>query len=132
MKIAIITDDSKTISQHFGRAPYYLVFTIVDGQIVNRERRNKMGHNQFSNQPHDTEAHGAEHGSDPASHNKHVSMAETIFDCQVLLCGGMGRGAYESMIQLNIQPLVTDMIEIEPAIQAYINGNLLNQAERLH
>ena len=28
MKIAIITDDGKTISQHFGRANYYAVVTI--------------------------------------------------------------------------------------------------------
>ena len=34
MKIAVITDDEKTISQHFGRAPYYMVFTIEDGHII--------------------------------------------------------------------------------------------------
>ena len=52
MKIAVITDDGKTISQHFGRAPYYLVLTIEEGKIVSREMRDKMGHNQFSAQPH--------------------------------------------------------------------------------
>jgi len=31
MKIAVITDDGKTISQHFGRSPYYLVLTIEEG-----------------------------------------------------------------------------------------------------
>ena len=28
MKIACITEDGHTISQHFGRAPYYLVLTV--------------------------------------------------------------------------------------------------------
>jgi len=131
MKIALITDDGKTISQHFGRAPYYMVLTIEEGQIVNRELRSKLGHNQFSSQ-HPTEEHGPEHGLDDASHNKHVSMAEAIADCQAILCGGMGRGAYDSMRRLNIQPVVTDLRDIDAAAQAYIDGKLIDHTERLH
>ena len=133
MKIAVITDDGKTISQHFGRAPYYLVLTVEGGQITEREMRSKLGHNQFSAQPHAEEHHhGPEHGLDAASHNKHVSMAEAIADCKVLLCGGMGMGAYESMRRLNIQPLVTDQRDIDAAVQAFIDGKLIDHTELLH
>ena len=132
MKIAAITDDGKTISQHFGRAPYYLVLTIEEGKIVNREMRNKMGHNQFSDQAHSEESHGVGHGTDSASHDKHVSMAEAIADCKALLCGGMGMGAYESMRRLNIQPVVTDLRDIEVAAQAFIDGKLIDHKELLH
>ncbi|MFZ3071350.1 MAG: NifB/NifX family molybdenum-iron cluster-binding protein [Anaerolineaceae bacterium] len=132
MKIAAITDDGKTISQHFGRAPYYLVLTIEEGKIVNREMRNKMGHNQFSDQPHAEESQGAGHGMDTASHEKHVSMAGTIADCKTLLCGGMGMGAYESMRRLNIQPVVTDLQDIDVAAQAFIDGKLVDHTELLH
>jgi transcriptional regulator with XRE-family HTH domain/predicted Fe-Mo cluster-binding NifX family protein/quercetin dioxygenase-like cupin family protein len=132
MKIAVITDDGKTISQHFGRAPYYLVLTIEEGKIVSREMRDKMGHNQFSSQPHVEETHAAGHGSDSASHNKHVSMAEAIADCKALLCGGMGMGAYESMRRLNIQPVVTELRDIEAAAQAFIDGKLVDHTELLH
>jgi len=132
MKIAVITDDGKTISQHFGRAPYYLVLTIEEGKITNREMRDKMGHNQFSAEPHAEEPHGAGHGTDSASHNKHVSMAETISDCKVILCGGMGMGAYESMRRLNIQPVVTDLLDIDAAAQAFIDGKLVDHTELLH
>jgi len=132
MKVAAITDDGKTISQHFGRAPYYLVLTIEEGKIVNREMREKMGHNHFQNQAHAEEAHGAGHGMDSASHNKHVSMAQAIADCKALLCGGMGMGAYESMRQLNIQPVVTDLSDIDAAVQAFIDGKLIDHTEMLH
>lgn len=131
MKIAVITDDGKTVSQHFGRAPYYMVFTVEDGKIINREQREKLGHNQFSGELHE-EHHGETHGMDEAHHNKHVQMANAISDCQVLLCGGMGMGAYESMRQLNIQPIVTDLSNIEEAVQAYINGKLVDRTEKLH
>jgi predicted Fe-Mo cluster-binding NifX family protein len=132
MKIAAITDDGKTISQHFGRAPYYMVLTIEDGKITNREQRDKLGHNHFSSQPHEEHNHGAAHGNDPATHSKHASMAEAIADCEALLCGGMGMGAYESMRQLNIKPVVTDLSDIDAAVQAYIDGKLIDHTELLH
>jgi predicted Fe-Mo cluster-binding NifX family protein len=43
MKIAVITDDGKTISQHFGHAPYYLVVTVENNKIIDRELRDKPG-----------------------------------------------------------------------------------------
>ncbi len=132
MKVAVITDDGKTISQHFGRAPYYLVLTIEEGQVVSREMRDKMGHTHFSAEPH-TEAHDAPgHGQDAASHDKHVNMAQAIADCKALICGGMGMGAYESMRQLNIQPLVTEERNIDKAVQEFIDGKLIDHTELLH
>ena len=123
---------SKTVSQHFGQAPYYLVLTIEEGKIVNREMRDKMGHNHFASKEHVEEPHSAGHGTDSASHDKHVSMAEAISDCEALLCGGMGMGAYESMRKLNIKPVVTDTQDIELAVQAYIDGKLIDHTELLH
>lgn len=133
MKIAVITDDGKSISQHFGRAPYYMVLTVEENKIVGRELRNKMGHDQFHAGHHGEEHHDHQnHGLDSTSHNKHVSMAEAIADCEVLLCGGMGMGAYESMRRLNICPVVTNLRDIDAAAQAYIEGKLIDHTELLH
>jgi predicted Fe-Mo cluster-binding NifX family protein len=132
IKVAAITDDGKTISQHFGRAQYYLVVTVEDGQIVHRELRDKLGHAHFANQPHAEEQPGQPHGMDAASHNKHLQMAESIADCEALLCRGMGMGAYESMKVVGIRPVVTDIIVIDEAVKAYIEGNIVDQVERLH
>jgi len=131
MKIAVITEDGKTISQHFGRAPYYMVLTIEAGKISNKEMREKLGHNQFS--AAGTEEHHHErHGLDQVSHDKHAQMAGSISDCEVLICGGMGRGAYESMRLLNIKPVVTEIHNIEEAAQAFMDGKLVDHTERLH
>ena len=132
MKIAAITEDGKNISQHFGRAPFYLVLTIEDGKVVNREMREKMGHTHYSSKSHGDDSGSAGHGTDAESHNKHVSMADVISDCEVLLCGGMGMGAYESMRQLKIKPVVTDMRDIDLAVQAYLDGKLADHTELLH
>lgn len=132
MKIAAITEDGKTISQHFGRAPFYLVLTIEEGKVTDREMRDKMGHSQFHEEAHAEDSHGMGHGMDAQSHNKHIDMAQAIADCKALLCGGMGMGAYESMRQLNIRPVVTDLRDIDTAVQAFIDGKLIDHTELLH
>ena len=43
MKNAIITDNGKTISQHFGRASHYMVVTLDEGKIIDRHMRDKIG-----------------------------------------------------------------------------------------
>jgi predicted Fe-Mo cluster-binding NifX family protein len=131
MKIAFITDDGKTISQHFGRAAHYLVLDLADRQIVGRELRDKLGHNHFV-QPGEGPDHNHGSGLTAASHKKHGQMSEVISDCEVLICGGMGRGAYESMLAFGIKPLVTDQMEIEEALQLYLEGKLKDQTEKLH
>jgi predicted Fe-Mo cluster-binding NifX family protein len=130
MKIAVVTDDHKTISAHFGRATYYEVFTIIDGKITQREVLLKPAHNQFANEPHDEPGHT--HGQGPAAESRHARMLEPIRDCQVLLTRGMGQGAYDNLKQAGIQSILTDIHEIEQAVKAYIAGQLLDHPDRLH
>jgi predicted Fe-Mo cluster-binding NifX family protein len=132
MKVAVITDDGKTVSQHFGRAPYYMVLNIENGQIVEHQLRNKLGHVHFADQPHAADQPGQPHGMGPAEHDRHLQMAESIADCEALLCGGMGRGAYQSMITRGIKPVVTTLTQVDEAALAYANGEIVDHVERLH
>ncbi len=131
MKIAFVTDDGKTISQHFGRASHYLVVSATDGQVLEREMRDKLGHHQFAKEG-DEPNHTSGSGMDSASHKKHEQMADSISDCDVIICGGMGRGAYQSMQAFGIRPIVTDHTVIDLALQDYFEGNLKDQTEKLH
>ena len=131
INIAAVTDDGTTISQHFGRAKFYEVLFVENGKVVKRERREKLGHNNFAQEEHHHHS-GEQHGQDQHSHNKHVSMAEAIKDCQILLSRGMGNGAYQSLLQLNIKPVVTDIKNIDDAVQAVINGSIIDHTEKLH
>jgi predicted Fe-Mo cluster-binding NifX family protein len=130
MKIAVVTDDGKMISQHFGRAVHYLVLTVEDGKITRRELRDKPGHHQFAAGEHGE--HHQHHGSDPAAQARHTSMAQPISDCTVLISGGMGGGAYENLRQMHIEPVITDEADVDAAVSAYLAGTLKNLIERLH
>ena len=131
MKIAFITEDGKTISQHFGRAPFYLVVEVKEGVIHDQEMRDKLGHQQFADQSHH-HVHGQGSGTDQASHDKHKHMAQAIQDCDVLICGGMGMGAYQSMQAIGITPQVTQLTSIDDALQTFLTGELRDETDRLH
>ena len=135
MKIAAVTEDGVTISQHFGRAPLYVVVAVEDGRIVGRETRPKPAHGQGGGGPNSASVHGHDapgHGFDAAAQSTHGRMAAPIADCEVLLARGMGAGAYESLKQANIRPVVTDVANIDEAVQAYLAGNLTDHVEKLH
>jgi predicted Fe-Mo cluster-binding NifX family protein len=132
MKIAVISEDGATISQHFGRAPLYVVVTVEDGKITSKENRSKVGHHSFSGHPHVEPMLGERHGYGIDSQSKHTQMAQSIDDCQVLLAGGMGWGAYDSMKSRGIETIITDVKNIDEAVELYIGGKLSNLMERLH
>jgi predicted Fe-Mo cluster-binding NifX family protein len=131
VKIAAITDDGTTISQHFGRAALYAVLSVEENQIVKRELRDKMGHKQFVHEDEHLDEQGR-HGFGPGSRERHAAMAGGISDCSVLLCRGMGWGAYESMKQVGIETIVTDIADIEEAVKAYLEGTIVDRMDRLH
>ena len=132
MKIAVTTEDGTTISQHFGRAPLYVVVTAQDGEITGKETRNKAGHHTFAAHHDTSSAPGERHGYDAGSQVRHKAMAEAIADCDVLIAGGMGWGAFESMKSHGIEPVVTDVETIDEAVKLYLEGKLENIMDRLH
>ena len=119
-KIAIATDDGKTITSHFGRAKSYKVVTISDSKVVAEEIRAKAlcgGHGQ---QP------------SPSGEDHHSQQVAPIRDCQVLLARGMGTGAQTNLLSAGIQPLLTSVSNIDEAVASYLAGNLQHHPERIH
>ena len=130
MKIAFVTDDGKKITQHFGRAGKYLVIEIDDGKETSRELRDKLGHTHFRTNSGDHK-HAPDHTS-PENHQKHVQMMDAIMDCDVVVCGGMGRGAFISITNLGKEVFMTDNLNIETALKGYIEGKLVNMSDLVH
>ena len=127
MKIAIVPDDHQTISAHFGRAQFYEVFTIEAGKVIARETISRslpllatLGSELAASGEHHQHAHD------------HNAMITPIADCQALLTRGMGWGAHNSLKEHGIQPIITEIREIEAAVDAYLAGNIVDHPEKLH
>ena len=137
MKIAIVTADGETVSQHFGRSPYYKIYTLERGDPVGVEMR-RRGTGHFAPQDTHTEPpspgehthdDGRGHGYDAGARSKHSAMAAELADCDVLVAGGMGRGAYESFLRAGLEVVLTDLRDINDVVNAWMNGTLRNLAE---
>jgi predicted Fe-Mo cluster-binding NifX family protein len=132
VKIAAITDDGATLSQHFGRARQFLVVTVEDGKIVGQELRGKAGHHTFAPNEGAGHSHAGPHGLDPASRGRHAQMLAVVADCQVVLARGMGQGMYLNLQQAGIRPVFTELKDIQEALRAFGEGKLVERPERVH
>ncbi|MGC8595936.1 MAG: NifB/NifX family molybdenum-iron cluster-binding protein [Candidatus Kryptoniota bacterium] len=130
MKIAVVTMDGSTVSQHFGRSPYYAVITVDNGKISSRELRPRgTGHFAPGGPQHGGDLdEGGRHGYGSAARISHAAMAQEISDCQVLIAGGMGSGAYENFKEAGLEVILTDYNLIDDAVKAYTDGTLKNLA----
>lgn len=131
MKLAIATEDGKTVSQHFGRAPYYAVLTIEDGKIVGQEQREKPAHQHGPAGHHEPGEHTGT-GIGGGQTGGHGPMIDPIRDCQVLVAGGMGSPAYQSLQTAGIRPIITEVRDLNEAARQFAGGTLVDHPERMH
>jgi predicted Fe-Mo cluster-binding NifX family protein len=59
-------------------------------------------------------------------------MAAAIADCSAVICGGMGKGAYDRLAANGIRPVVTDLQDVDEAAIECATGRIVDHAERLH
>lgn len=123
IKIAAVTEDHINLSSHFGMAPYYRVFSVEDKEILAEKELDKPNHGQHGGSHHNMESQHHLHG--------HESMLAPIMDCQVLLCGGMGEPAYRNALEAGLEVVLTGG-EIDLAVKAYLNGDLVSDMRRIH
>ena len=135
MKIAIVSDDGQTISRHFGRAENYIVISLEQEKIIERKSLPKQVTCQSSNRDHGRHEHKSDprgNGFGDRSRRRHEQMFESIRDCDVLVSRGMGRGAYQNLQESGIKPIVTDIANVEVAIQAMLDDTIVDHVENLH
>ena len=114
MKIAVASDDKKSISEHFGRACGFMVFEIESNTILKQEYRENIG-----------KSTGECHSCD------HYMMINNIKDCDVVISYGMGQRIYADLLKNNILAIVTDERTVTDAVNQYLKHKLNNRLDRL-
>ena len=121
VKIAFPTEDDETISAHFGRAPFFTVVTLNEGEAPQFEKRSKAFHGS------------TEHTPEVGQHDHdHHPMFAPIADCQVLIAGGMGQPAFDHAVAAGLEVLMTGEKSIAAAVGAYRSGLLGSDPRRIH
>ncbi|OQX97786.1 MAG: iron-molybdenum cofactor biosynthesis protein [Bacteroidetes bacterium 4572_128] len=118
MKIAVPSNDNKTVSAHFGRTKGFVFFEIENNEILKKSyKENKCtGHAKH-------EVH--EHGSHEHSH---VGIFQALGDCKVVIAGGMGKRLYNDFQKEKIEVFVTKEKNIDKAIELFLSKKLDNNS----
>ena len=113
MKIAIASDDEKTISAHFGRTRGFVIYEIENGSIKNKEYRI----NDFT-------FHAQGLIDAPHTMDRHTGILEALNDCQVVISNGMGRRIYDDLQSAKIDAFIVRETVAEEALNLYLKNEL--------
>ena len=102
MKIAV-TYDNGNIFQHFGRTEQFKVYEVEDNKIVSSEVV----------------------GSDGIGHGALAGLLAG-HDIAVLICGGLGGGAMNALMNAGIEVCAGASGSADEAVEAYLKGELVN------
>ena len=104
MKIAVTSQNKKTITEHAGRCRKFWVFDIENNRIVNK---------QLLELPKQQSFH------ESSSHESHP-----LDNIDVLISAGMGQGLMMRLQHKGIKGLITRETVPEQAVLLYLNGSL--------
>ncbi len=119
MKIAIATNNQKTVTGHIGKCKAFMVYEIEGERILNK----KFRENLFTN--HRMSSHNHQDHSEGGGHS-HAHLIDGLKDCSYLISKGGGWRVVEDLKQNKIEPLFTDIESIEEAVDKFIKGELKN------
>lgn len=110
MKIAVTSQNRKTITGHAGKCRKFWIYEIVDKKIVNKTLLELALEQSF--------------------HESHTAGPHPLDGINVLISGGAGKGLIRRLNNMGIQGLVTAETDPDSAVATFLNGTLkLGQAE---
>jgi predicted Fe-Mo cluster-binding NifX family protein len=119
MKVAIASDDGKTVGSHLGRARGFIIYETGPGQV----RRRHYLENTFTG--HARGLSGAGHEAD-----RHGPILEALSGCKAVIAHGMGRRIRADLAAAGIEAYIVDETDPDVAIGEYLRGELVDHPER--
>jgi predicted Fe-Mo cluster-binding NifX family protein len=118
MKLAVVSDDGRTIAAHFGRAKGFIIYNIENNAVLGSEYKinNFTGH-----------ALGMADAGEANHH--HGAILSALSDCNAVISGGMGPRIYQDLRNAGIEALLTSEGDAEGAVRLYLQGRLVNQTD---
>jgi predicted Fe-Mo cluster-binding NifX family protein len=104
MKIAVASQNRKTIFDHAGRCRNFWIFDIKENTISGKSLMELPKEQSFHNSPQ--------------------SEPHPLDEVDVLIVGGMGPGLVRKLVRKGIQGIITPEKDPEKAVQAYLEGVL--------
>lgn len=115
MKIAMPTEDRKTLAGHFGRAGEFAVYETADGEARLLEYRPNL---------HVRHAAGQHGQGQQAAGGGRGDFEEGLAGVDVLICHGMGQRAVEACANMGVRTVFTAEDGLDDAAGKFARGEL--------
>lgn len=119
MKIAVPSDDGKSIASHTGRAQGFIIYHSESDKVTRMEyKRNQFtGHALGLHPQNETEEHH--------SHNhSHAPLLDALNGCKIVIANGMGPRLITDFANRGIQAVFTRESDADKAVDLFISGKL--------
>jgi Uncharacterized conserved protein len=120
MKIAIASDDEKTISSHFGKTKGFCIFEVEGKEIKSQ---------QYLPNTFTDHARGLEGAGHKAHDHDHTPILVALKDCKAVIAHGMGRRIRDDLTNIGIEVFVTEETDVKKALNLYLGGELIDKPE---
>ncbi len=119
MRIAVASDDGKTVALHFGKTRGFLVFEVDGGEIRSRE----YILNTFTG--HARGMRGVDQSAD-----RHGPILSALSGCEAVISLGMGKSLYEDLRSAGIIAYVVNETDADAALSLYLRNALTDHPEK--
>ncbi len=125
MKIAVASDDGITLTGHVGRCEMFIVFEVLNKEIVNIEKRiNSFTMHKTSEYQHKN------HNHTHTGSGKHTGIIYGLKDCSYLICSKCGPGLVEDLFNNGVQIILTEEMDAQEAVKLFVEGKLKSNPEK--
>ena len=114
MKIALPSDDRRTLAVHFGRAAEFALFDVNDGRVGPVEFR--PNEHEHTHESHDR----AEGSGSPPRHD----FDHALRGANVVICRGLGRRAQEALATMGINVIFAAGDDLAEVASRFARGEL--------
>lgn len=123
MKIAIPSDDTQNISAHFGRCSYFIIYTVKNKRIVEREVRD----NNYCPHRMGVCPKMAKNNDEKFVEKIKASAVSGIRDCNLMIGRSINPTLRATLKKYNIDYMVVDEKDGNKTVEKYLSGLLVNK-----
>ncbi|HBW58417.1 MAG TPA: dinitrogenase iron-molybdenum cofactor biosynthesis protein [Oscillatoriales bacterium UBA8482] len=107
MKIAVASQNKKSITEHTGHCLKFWIYETKDGEIISKNLLELSPKQSF--------------------HDSSEDEPHPLDDVQILISGGMGKGLVRRLERKRIEAIITKETDLDKAVNAYFDGSLITE-----
>ena len=123
MKIALPTDDRKTLAKRTGRAVEFVIYTLEENSVKSKDYvKNTHSHHDHEHGHGHGKGHGHHDHKKGEGHHNHDEIKTILNDVDVLIVGRVGKFMKKALEDFGIDYQLTKQTEIDAALEEFLAG----------